>query len=113
MKVNMIKQPGGLFSPSDEETVDQLKLLENSVHYEVTIKLNQNYELHKKIFAFFKYCTQYYYGQKDVTKEQVELTRGKLTMTAGYVTQVFLPDGKRFELTPKSICYEKMPPDAC
>ena len=32
-------------------------------------------------------------------------------MFAGYVKQEFLPDGKRFELVPVSISYEKMNPE--
>ena len=111
MKVTMCKNPGGLFSPSDEFVEEQLRSLKNFEHYEVLIKLDQNYELHKKIFAFFTYCTQFYYGDINVTKDQVELTREKLTMLAGYVVQTFLPDGVRFELKPKSISYAKMPPE--
>lgn len=111
MKVSMYKNPGGLFSPSDEIDEEQLRALKNFRHYKVSITLDQNYELHKKIFAFFKYCTQFYYGDRNVTKEQIDLTRGKLTIGAGYVTQTFLPDGIAFELTPKSISYAKMPPE--
>lgn len=111
MKVSMYKNPGGLFSPSDELIEEQLRTLKNYKHYKVSITLDQDYELHKKIFAFFTYCTQFYFSDMHVTTDQVELTRGKLTMAAGYVTQTFLPDGKRFELTPKSISYAKMPPE--
>lgn len=111
MKVSMYKNPGGLFSPSDEYVEEQLRSLKNNMHYKVSITLDQDYELHKKIFAFFTYCTQFYYSDINVTREQIELTRSKLTMAAGYVIQTFLPDGKRFELTAKSISYAKMPPD--
>lgn len=107
----MIKNPGGLFSPSDEVDEEQLRILENFKHYKVVVTLDQNYNLHKKIFAFFKFCAQYYYGDINVTKDQIELTRAKVTMFAGYVTQTFLPDGLRFELKPKSISYVKMSPE--
>ena len=107
----MVKNPGGLFSPADEEAEDQLKKLKNSQVYKVDITLNQNYKLHKKMFAFFKYCTQFYYGDMNVTNDQIDFTRAKLTMSAGYFKQVFYPDGKRFELKPKSISYEKMAPE--
>lgn len=111
MKVNMIKQPGGLLVPADEEAEQQLLTIKNHSHYTVDIKLNQSYKLHCKIFAFFKFCAQHYYGDKDVTKDQVELTRSKITMSAGYVKQIFLPDGVRFELKPVSISYGKMKPE--
>lgn len=111
MKVNMIKNAGGLFSPADEEAEDQLRKIKNCDHYSVDIKLNHNYKLLQKIHVFFKFCAQNYYGDVDVTKEQIELTRSKITMSAGYVKQVFLPDGIRFELYPMSISYAKMKPD--
>ena len=107
----MKKNPGGLLSPADEIAEEQLKALKNNEYYIADIKLYQNYRLHKKVFAFFTYCTQFYYGDENVTKLQVELTRKKLTMSAGYVKQVFFPDGIRFELVPESISYEKMNPE--
>ena len=111
MKVSIKKNPGGLLSPADEVAEEQLKALKNNEYYIADIKLYQNYRLHKKVWAFFNYCTQFYYGDKNVTRGQVELTRRKLTMFAGYVKQEFLPDGKRFELVPVSISYEKMNPE--
>lgn len=112
MKINMVKNLGGLFSPADEEAEEQLKKLKNAEAYKVDITVNQNYKLHKKMFAFFKYCTQFYYGDINVTNDQIELTRSKLIMSAGYVKQIFYPDGLRFELKPMSLKYEKMTPEA-
>lgn len=111
MKVNMIKNAGGLFSPADEEAEQQLLALKNCDHYSVEIKLNHNYRLHKKIFAFFKFCTQNYYGDIEVTNDQVDFTRKKITISAGYVKQVFYPDGVSFELVPLSISYASMKPE--
>ncbi len=111
MKVNMIKQPGGVLTPADEEAEQQMLKVKNHQLYTVDIKLNQNYMLHKKIFGFFKFCAQNYYGDRDVTQDQVEFTRKKVTMAAGYYKQIFYPDGKRFELIPKSISYEKLSPE--
>lgn len=111
MKVNMVKNVGGLFSPADEEAENQLRKVKNCDTYTVDIKLNQNYRLHKKMFAFFTYCARYYYGNDKVTNDEVEFTRGKLVMAAGYYKQVFYPDGIRFELKPLSLKYEEMPPE--
>jgi len=111
MKVDMIKLPGGVFTPADETAVEQLTAVKNNEHYTVDIKLNHNYKLLQKIHVFFKFCAQHYYGDKDVTTDQIKLTKDKLTIAAGYVNQVFLPDGKRFELYAKSISYAKMKPE--
>ena len=111
MKVNMIKLPGGIFSPADEEAEAKLLRVKNCDTYTVNIALNHNYKLLQKIHVFFKFCTQHYFGDIDPTTDQIDLTRKKITMSAGYVKQVFLPDGKRFELVPMSISYEKMLPE--
>ena len=107
----MVKVAGGAMLPADEEAEAQLQKIKNCSHYTVDIKLNHNYKLLQKIHVFFKFCAQHYYGDLDVTKEQIQLTRDKITMAAGYVNQVFLPDGKRFEVYPMSISYAKMKPE--
>ena len=107
----MIKLAGGAMLPADEEAESKLQKLKNCDHYSVDIKLNHNYKLLQKIHVFFKFCAQHYYGDINVTAAQIKLTRDKITMSAGYVEQVFLPDGKRFTLYPKSISYAKMTPD--
>jgi len=111
MKVNVVKTANGKLWPAEQEDEEKLRNMKVAEVYEVDIKVNQNYQLHKKIFAFFKFCTQHYYGDMDVTTEQVEFTREKLLMSAGYVKQVFYPDGQRFELKPMSMSYAKMSPE--
>ena len=111
VKVNMIKVAGGTLLPADELAEEQMQKIKNCSHYTVDIKLNHNYKLLQKIHVFFKFCAQHYFGDKDVTADQIKLTRDKITMAAGYVKQVFLPDGERFELYPMSISYAKMTPE--
>jgi hypothetical protein len=111
MKVDMIKFAGGVLAPANEEAIQALLAVKNDEHYTVNITLNHNYKLLQKIHVFFKFCAQHYYGDKGVTSSQIKLTRDKVTMAAGYADQVFLPDGKRFTLYPKSISYAKMSPD--
>lgn len=111
MKINVIKTANNKIWPADEEAEEKIKKIKTGEVYEVNITLNQNYRLHKKMFAFFKYCAQFYFGDQDVTTDQVEFTREKLIMSAGYVKQVFYPDGIRFELKPMSLSYEKMSPE--
>ena len=111
MKVNMVKTSGGFLVPADEEAKEFCDKIKNDKVYSCDIKVNQNYKLHKKMFAFFKFCAQHYYGDTEVTADQVEFTRKKLIMSAGYVKQIFYPDGVRFELEPMSLKYEKMTPE--
>ena len=99
------------FIACDEESQAKMEKFKAGVVHSHDIKVNQNYKLHRKMFAFFKYCTQHYYGDIEVTQDQVEFTRAKLLMSAGYVKQIFYPDGKRFELKPQSMSYEKMTPE--
>lgn len=111
MKVNMIKHAGGTFTPADEGAEEKLKKLKNCDFYEVNVKLNHNYKLLQKIHVFFKFCCQNYYGDENVTEDQIILVKNKLLIFAGYYKQVFLRDGVRFELVPKSISYASMTPE--
>jgi len=107
----LIKMAGGIFAPADDVEAEELKRLKTGKAFRCKITEIQNYELLQKIWVFFKFCAQYYYGDENVTKHQIQLTKDKLTMSAGYVRQEFLPDGLRFELYPKSISYGKMKPE--
>ena len=108
MKINLVKTATGAFWAADEEAIELIKNFKIGEVYSADIKLNQNYKLLQKVWVFFKYCAQHYYGDRDVSKEQIELTKGKLLKSSGYCKQVFLPDGKSFEVVPTSISYAKM-----
>lgn len=112
MKVSFIKQPGGTLTPSSEETVNKMVKLTNGVEYEVDIKAKQNGDLHRKMFAFFSFCTNNYYGDSEAYKNkyQLDYVRGELTKIAGYHVQVFNREGG-FKLVPMSLKYEEMPPE--
>jgi len=108
VKINVVKTATGAFWAADEEAIELIKNLKIGDIYSADFKLNQNYKLLQKVWVFFKYCAQHYYGDKDVTTEQIELTKSELLKSSGYVKQVFYPDGKGFELIPTSISYGKM-----
>ena len=97
----------------NEASMLALSKLKCGEFYTCDIKLNQNYRLHQKIFGFFAFCTNYYYGDMDAHKDkyQLEYVRRKLTLIAGYYTQVFARDGVTFELMPLSLKYESMAPE--
>lgn len=111
MKVNLIVTANKTLWPTDDIEKEKLSSLKVGEFYICDIKLNQNYRLHSKIFGFFKFCAIHYYGNIDVTRHQIDYVRRKLTVIAGYFDQVFSRDGDTFELVPKSISYEKMPPE--
>ena len=108
MKINLIRTANNKFWPASEEDLEQMKKLKIGDHYKADITLDHNYPLLQKIHVFFKYCAKHYYGDENVNKDQIQLTKDKLLMSAGYVKQVFLPDNIRFELKPTSISYAKM-----
>ena len=111
MKINLIKTANNKFWPADEEAELKLKKLKKGDVYVVDVKVNHNYELHKKIFGFFAFCTRYYYGDVDAAKceYQLDRLRKKLTIAAGYNKQVFNRDGIHFEIVALSLKYESMP----
>jgi len=111
MKIDLILTANRVLWPTDEIEKEKLSKLKVGDFYSCDIKLNQNYRLHSKIFGFFKFCAQHYYGDINVTQHQIYYVRRKLTVIAGYFTQVFSRDGDNFELVPNSISYEKMPPE--
>lgn len=113
MKINLIKTANGKFWPADEEAEANIYKLKKGDVYLADIKVNHNYELHKKIFGFFAFCTNYYYGDMDASKcpYQVDRLRKKLTVAAGYHKQVFNRDGVHFEIVPLSLKFESMPDD--
>ncbi len=112
MKISFIKQPGGTLTPSSEETVNKMAKLSNGIEYEVDIKVKQNGALHRKMFAFFSFCTNNYYGDSEAYKNkyQLDYVRGELTKIAGYSVQVFNREGG-FKIVPMSLEYEKMSPE--
>lgn len=110
MIINLIKTANGKFWPADEQAEEQSKKLKMGDVYKTDVTVNQNFELHKKIFGFFGFCCNYYYGDINASKckYQLDRLRKKLTIEAGYYKQVFLPDGKNFEIVALSISYDSM-----
>ena len=113
MKVNLILNSDRQFIACDAESQAIVEKFNVGVVHSHDIKINQNYRLHKKIFGFFAFCTNYYYGDIEACKDEysVKYVRNKLTVIAGYFKQVWSRDGTSFELIPLSLSYEKMPPE--
>ncbi len=113
MKINLIKTANNKLWPADEEAEEKLSKLKAADIYVADVKINQNYELHKRIFAFFAFCTNFYYGDMEAQRDEfkVKFVRNKLTVIAGYYRQVFARDGVTFELLPLSLSYASMSPE--
>jgi hypothetical protein len=113
VKINLIKTNDGSFVACDEESQAKMKKFKAGVVHSHDVKVNQNYRLHQKIFAFFGFCTNYDYRDSEASKCEYKLnrTRGKLTVAAGYFKQVFEPNGVNFEIVPVSLSFAKMPDD--
>ena len=113
MKINLILTNDRQFIACDEESQDKMTKFKVGVIHSHDIKVCQNYQLHKKIFGFFSFCCDYYYGDSEAHKDEYKLkyVRDKLTVIAGYFKQVWSRDGTSFELIPLSISYDKLPAD--
>lgn len=113
MKVNIIKTANGKLWAADDIAQEQISKLSNGEEYECDIKLKQNGKLHRKIFGFFAFCTQHYYGDIEAHKDeyQREYVRKQLTILAGYKKAIYNRDGTKFEIVPLSLSYNKMTPE--
>lgn len=112
MKINLIRTANNKFWPADEEAEMLVKKLKIGDVYIADIKVNHNYELHKKIMGFFAFCTRYYYGDMEAAKNkyQFDYVRSEITKIAGYVEQVPTRHGQ-IKLVARSIAYENMSPE--
>jgi len=111
MKVNVLKTANNKLWPADEEAEEKIGKIKNGEVYKANITINQNYRLHKKMFAFFKYCAQFYYGDQEVDNNQVDYTRRQLLIASGYTNTMVDPRSGFIEITAASLKYEKMPPE--
>lgn len=110
-KFNLIKTRYG-FEPADDDEQERLKRFKQGELIEVDIKLNRNYEFHKKMFSFFGFCFQFWCGSQGKTEfmtnqAQQKEFRNNLTILAGYYEQVFDVRGG-MHLRAKSLSFESM-----
>ena len=113
MKIDITLSADRQINPANEQSMIALNKLKYGEFYSCDIKLNQNYRLHQKIFGFFAFCTNYYYGDMEASKDEYSVlyVRNKLTVIAGYFKQQYSRDGTSFELIPLSLKYDSMPPE--
>jgi len=111
MKVDFIKQPGGVLIPSSEIDVEKMTKFKTGEYYPVDIKLCRNPQFHRKVMAFFTFCMEYWAGEQVMEfgshSAQFDRFRYDLTILAGYYIQTTRIDGS-VRLEAKSIAFGNM-----
>lgn len=113
MKVDMIKQAGGVFVPASDEAADYLNKFKTGEMYPVELKLPRNHSFHRKVFAFFEFVFQYWSANKTHWEnmsepKQKDSFRKELIKLAGFTEVAYSIDGQSFTVEAKSISYGAM-----
>ena len=112
MKINMLKQRGGLFIPASDIEEEKLTKFKSGEVYEIELKGSRNPAFHSKMFAFFNFCFQYWQGDKEFLSEskQFDVFRKNLTVLAGFYDEFWTIKGT-VRIEAKSLAYSKMEPE--
>ncbi|QLB40821.1 DUF1367 family protein [Mannheimia pernigra] len=114
-KYQMMKLPGGILSPLNEEEAKRLKSFQNGEQYEIEIKRQRNPAFHRKVFAFFNFCFDVWSGchtdwEYQDASAQFDTFRKHLTVLAGFYTQTWNLKGQ-VRIEAKSLSYANMEQD--
>jgi hypothetical protein len=109
MKIEMIKQPGGLLVPASDMELEKLNKFKTGGQYSVEIKLARNPAFHRKVFAFFNFCFEYWKGDNEFQSEskQFDIFRQHLTCLAGFYDQFANIHGE-VRIEAKSLAFSSM-----
>ncbi|WP_336709828.1 MULTISPECIES: DUF1367 family protein [unclassified Cedecea] len=115
MQIDLVKHPGGVFSPAHETDLERLQRFKNGETYTAEIKLTRNPAFHKKMFAFFGFCFAHWAAENtgyECSDEytQKEEFRKSLTILAGFFDVVTTIRGDT-KVRAKSLAYANMEPD--
>jgi len=112
MKINAIKQPGGMLEPASDMDAEQMNKFKTGNVYEIEMKLPRNPHFHGKVFAFFQYCFAHWKSDREFMDEkgQFDLFRKNLTVLAGYRNEFYKIDGA-VRVEAKSLSYGAMDQD--
>ncbi|WP_380817789.1 DUF1367 family protein [Seminibacterium arietis] len=112
LNVQMVKIAGGTLIPVDDESAEQMSRFKTGDVINVKVKLLRNPTFHRKVFAFFNFCFEYWTADKtdwqflDKTV-QFDTFRKHLTVLAGYRVETYTIDG-RVRVEAMSLSYENM-----
>ena len=112
MQIDLVKHPGGVFSPANETDLERLQRFKNGETYTAEIKLTRNPSFHRKVMAFFGFCFSHWSSERAGLEHmdehsQFDRFRKDLTILAGfYVKTVRLNGDIRVEA--QSLAYANM-----
>ncbi|HIE9152615.1 TPA: DUF1367 family protein [Klebsiella variicola subsp. variicola] len=112
MQIDLVKHPGGVFSPANETDLERLQRFKNGETYTAEIKLTRNPSFHRKVMAFFGFCFEHWSAERAGLEHmdehsQFDRFRKDLTILAGfYVKTVRLNGDIRVEA--QSLAYANM-----
>ncbi|OOF58313.1 DUF1367 family protein [Rodentibacter genomosp. 2] len=111
-KFQMMKLPGGVFSPANETEAEALQKFRNGEQYEIEIKQSRNPAFHRKVFAFFNFCFEHWSVDKTEwqyfdERKQFDTFRKNLTVLAGYKEVTYTLDGS-LRVEAQSLSYGNM-----
>lgn len=112
MKINIIKQQGGVMVPVDDTECERMKRFKSGEQYEVEIKLTRSPAFHRKVWSFFGFCYNYWCAEGTnwemlSDNAQRNVFRKNLTVLAGYYEEhQKIGGGVRVEA--KSLAYSNM-----
>jgi len=86
VKIDVIKQAGGLLVPASDMEAERMIRFKTGEHYQIDIKLTRNPAFHGKVFAFFNFCFEFWRGDNEFQdeKKQFDVFRNHLTVLAGF-----------------------------
>ena len=97
MKLEVIKEAGGVFRPANDMEYEKTTKFKTGSQYQVEIKLTRNPSFHRKVFAFFNFCYSHWDGgavHKYCSElEQFDRFRKDLIILAGFYIQSVRLDG--------------------
>jgi len=112
MKITMLKFHGGQLSPANEEAATALERFKNSEQYEIEIKLVQNPQFRRKVFAFLEFCFEHWSSDMEFANRAKQFTifRKNLTAIAGYYDTFYTISGDT-RIEAQSLAYGNMSPE--
>jgi len=98
MQIDLVKHPGGVFSPANETDLERLQRFKNGETYTAEIKLTRNPSFHRKVMAFFGFCFEHWCANRAGLvhmdeSSQFDRFRKDLTILAGFYVQTVRLNG--------------------
>lgn len=112
MQIDLVKHPGGVFSPVNDSDIERLHRFKNGETYTADIKLTRNPRFHRKVMAFFGFCFAHWCAERAGLGSADETTqfnrfRKDLTILAGFYDTVTNIRGE-VRAEAKSLAYAQM-----